>query len=65
MVPSARVIVTTYDAQGVVTGSRQSRVEVEGTLAPGATAPFDLLFNFYGDVPTDFHVIALGRVSTE
>ncbi len=62
---NVRVILTTYDAQGVVTGSRQNKVEVGGTLAPGATAPFDSLFTFYGDVPADFHVIALGRVSTE
>jgi LysM repeat protein len=62
---NVHVIVTTYDAQGLVTGSRQSAVEIEGTLAPGATAPFGSLFTFYGDVPADFHVIALGRVSTE
>jgi len=62
---NVHVIVTTYDAQGLVTGSRQSAVEVEGALAPGATAPFSSLFTFYGDVPADFHVIALGRVAAE
>ncbi|MFQ6101924.1 MAG: LysM peptidoglycan-binding domain-containing protein [Anaerolineae bacterium] len=62
---SVYVIATTYDAQGSVTGFRQGMVELEGTLAPGATAPFDLLFSFHGDAPTDFNVIALGRVPAE
>jgi len=62
---SVSVIVTTYDAQGLVTGFRQGRVEGEGTLAPGATAPFSLLFNFHGDVPADFNAVALGRVPAE
>ena len=59
------VIVTTYDAEGLVTGFRQGTAEVEGTLAPGATAPFSLLFTFHGDVPTDYNVIALGRIPAE
>ncbi len=62
---SVRVIVTTYDAQGLVTGFRQGKVDIEGTLAPGATAPFSLLFNFHGDVPADFNVVALGRVPAD
>ena len=63
---SVSVIVTTYDAQGLVTGARQEEVELpEGTLAPGATAPFTLLLNFHGDVPTDFNVVALGRIPSE
>jgi len=62
---SVSVIVTTYDAQGVVTGFRQRMVESEGALAPGATAPFTLLFTYHGDVPTDFSVIALGRIPAE
>jgi LysM repeat protein len=60
-----RVIVTSYDAQGLVTGFRQGTVENGGALAPGATAPFTLLFTYHGDVPTDFSVIALGRIPTE
>lgn len=60
-----RVIVTTYDAQGLVTGFRQSTVEVGEMLAPGATASFATLFTFHGDVPADFSVIALGRVPVE
>jgi LysM repeat protein len=59
------VIVTTYDAEGLVTGFRQGAVEVESALAPGTTAPFSLLFTFHGDVPTDYNVIALGRIPTE
>jgi LysM repeat protein len=62
---SVSVIVTTYDAEGLVTGFRQGKAELEGALAPGATAPFTLLFTFHGDVPADFNVIALGRVPAE
>jgi len=61
----ASVIVTIYDAQGLVTGFRQGTVETEGTLAPGATAPFALLFTYHGDIPTDFNAIALGRIPAE
>ena len=59
------VIVTSYDPEGLVTGFRQGRVELEGALTPGATAPFTVLFSFQGDTPADFHVTALGRVSAE
>jgi hypothetical protein len=59
------VIVTTYDAEGLVTGFRQGPVEVDGTLAAGTTAPFSLRFTFHGDAPADYNVIALGRIPTE
>jgi len=59
------VIVTTYDAEGLVTGFRQGPAEIEGPLAPGATARFGLLFNFHGDVPADFDVVALGHIPGE
>jgi len=62
---SVSVVVTTYDADGLVTGFRQKAVELEAPLAPGATAPFSLLLNFHGDPPTDFSVVAIGLVSTE
>lgn len=63
---SASVIVTTYDDQGSVTGVRQAQVELEEPLAPGASAPFTLLFSFHGDgAPADFNAIAQGRVPTE
>jgi LysM repeat protein len=63
---SVSVIVTTYDDQGAVTGFRQGKAEAEGPLAPGATAPFTLLLTFHGDAPpTDFNVIALGRIPAE
>jgi hypothetical protein len=48
-----------------VTGFRQGRAEYEDALAPGNSAPYTLLFNYHGDAPTDFRVIALGRVSAE
>jgi len=59
------VVATSYDAEGKVTGFRQGEVKFDGTLAPGATAPFTLLFGFHGDAPAGFHVIALGRVPAE
>ena len=62
---SVTVIVTTYDDQGSVTGTRQAQVELEEPLAPGATAPFTMLFSFHGDELVDFNVVALGRVPTE
>ena len=63
---TVRVIATTYDAQGTVTGFRQGTIETEGALAPGATAPFNLVLTFHGDAaPADFSVIALGRIPAE
>jgi LysM repeat protein len=62
---SVNIIVTTYDAQRLVTGVRQGTVELEGALAPGATAPFTLWLTFHGDTPVDFNVIALGRTPAE
>jgi LysM repeat protein len=62
---SVSVIVTTYDVEGLVTGFRQGAVELEGALTPGTTAPFTLLFTFHGDAPSDYHVIALGRIPAE
>jgi hypothetical protein len=59
---SVSVIVTTYDEEGLVTGTRQEKLVLETPLAPGATVPFTLLLNFHGDVPADFHVVALGHV---
>jgi LysM repeat protein len=61
----ATVVVTTYDAQGTVTGFRERRLDVEEGLSPGATVPFELIFTFYGDSPADFSVIAQGRSSTQ
>jgi LysM repeat protein len=59
------VIATSYDDQGLVTGFRQGIVRSETALASGASAPFTLVFNFHGDTPADFHVIALGRAPAE
>jgi LysM repeat protein len=62
---SVKVIATTYDADGLVTGFRQEAVALEAPLAPGEIAPFSLLLTFHGDDPADFSVIALGNASTE
>jgi LysM repeat protein len=59
---SVSVIVTIYDAEGLVTGFRHASVALEAPLAPGETAPFSLLLNFHGDAPADFSVIALGHL---
>ncbi len=65
MANQALVIGTTYNAEGAVTGFRHMALDLEESLAPGATAPFDLWLNFHGDPPADFHVIALARAATE
>jgi len=59
------VTVTTYDANGLVTGFRQEAIELEAPLAPGTSAPFSMLLNFHGDPPADFSVVAIGLASTE
>jgi len=60
------VIATTYAADGTVTGFRQNKVELAAPLAPGATAPFTMLFSHHGQSdPANFSVIALGRAATE
>jgi hypothetical protein len=57
------IVVTLYDAEGLVTGFRHESVALEAPLAPGETAPFSLLLTFHGDAPADFGVIALGHLS--
>jgi LysM repeat protein len=60
---SVDVIVTTYNAQGAVTGFRQETVIFEEGLTPGATRTFTVLLTAHEESPDDFSVIALGRVS--
>jgi LysM repeat protein len=60
---SVDIIVTTYDAQGAVTGFRQHTVRPEEGLAPGAKMPFSLSLAAHGGTPDDFSIIALGRVA--
>jgi LysM repeat protein len=60
----AVVIVTTYDAEGQVTGFRQERVE-GGALAPGETTPFRIRLTPHSGVPADFSLIAFGRAPGE
>ncbi len=59
------VTVTTYDAEGLVTGFRQRALELDDPLAPNDTAPFDVQLNFHGPLPADFHVTAVGRIPSE
>lgn len=60
---SVDIIVTTYDAQGAVTGFRQETVRFEEGLTPGATTAFTVFLTAHEESPDDFSVIALGRVS--
>jgi LysM repeat protein len=62
---SISVIVTIYDEEGLVTGTRQEEIELETPLAPTATMPFTMLLNFHGDAPADFHVVALGHIPSD
>jgi hypothetical protein len=62
------VIVTTYDAEGLVTGFRQSVLVPSASreaLLPGAELAFSLLLTSHGDVPDDFVVSAVGRVAED
>lgn len=61
---AAVVIVTTYDAEGQVTGFRQEPVG-GGGLAPGETAPFRVRLTPHTGLPADFSIIALGRTLGE
>lgn len=60
---SVDIIVTTYDAQGAVTGFRHHTISVDEGLAPGATAPFTVLLTAHRGSPEAFSVIALGHAS--
>jgi LysM repeat protein len=60
----AIVVITTYDAQGQVTGFRQHEVE-GGALAPGEAAPFRVLVSAHGDVPAEFSAIAFAKPQGE
>ncbi len=58
-----KVVVTTYDAQGQVTGYRQQALG--GTLAAGAQAEFSISFAPNEGSPMSYSVAAEGRVVTE
>ncbi len=57
------LFVTTYDAQGNVTGYRRAPLSTEEGLAPGEEAAFSLTLSTHGDSPVDFSVTALGRAA--
>lgn len=59
---SVKVIVTIYDGRGQVVGFREAGI-AEGTLGPGANAPFSVELNCFGGEPADFSVVAVGRAS--
>lgn len=60
---SIDIVVTTYDADGVVTGFREQTLNLDEGLTPGATADFTVLLTPHVAFPDSFDVIALGRAS--
>jgi hypothetical protein len=67
-VESVDVVVTTYDAEGAVTGFRQSALVPDmsgGGLPPGGEMAFSLSLITHGGVPADFIVSALGRAADQ
>lgn len=64
---SVDIIVTTYDAEGSVTGFRRSPLTpevIDEGLSPGEQVPFLLSLTTHG-IPDDFFVTALGRAADE
>jgi LysM repeat protein len=60
---SVDIIVTTYDADGAVTGFRQHTVRPKEGLVAGERLSFSLSLAAHGGPPDDFSVIALGRAA--
>jgi hypothetical protein len=63
---SVDLVVTTYDAEGRITGFRSSDLpldSIDGALPPGKEVSFNVLLSTYGDVPSDFAVIAVGHAA--
>ncbi len=61
---SVDVIVTTYDAEGTVTGFQRAPLppeDLDGGVAPGETASFSITLTAHGKAPSDFTVAAVGR----
>jgi LysM repeat protein len=61
-VTGVMVVVTTYDAEGNVTGYRQSRLPDE--LAAGASADFAISLMPNGDLPASYTVAVQGRLGS-
>ena len=63
---SVDVFVTTYAADGTVTGFRRSTLTpalIDGGLSPGGETAFSLLLTTHGGMPDDFVVSALGHAA--
>lgn len=66
MAASVDIIVTTYDAEGMVTGFRRSELALDAAeegLPPGEEATFSVSLTTHGGVPDDFAVTASGRAA--
>ncbi len=58
-----RVIVTTYNAEGTVTGFREHTLHVDEGLTPGDTLSFTVRLTTHAGAPDGFSVIALAPIS--
>jgi LysM repeat protein len=59
-VTAVMVVVTTYDAEGLVTGFRQARLPDD--VLPGASVEFSVSLMPNGDQPAGYHVAVQGRL---
>jgi len=58
------VVVTLYDAEGLVLGYREAVLENVGTLAPGAQSAFSVLLTFQGSTqPSEYQIVAWAVLS--
>jgi LysM repeat protein len=61
-VTSTMVVVTTYDAEGLVTAFRQAKLPDD--LPPGASAEFSISLMPHAGVPDSYHVAVQGQLSS-
>jgi LysM repeat protein len=60
---SVMVVVTTYDAEGLVTGFRQAKLPHD--LPPGASAEFSVSLMPNNGLPASYHVAVQGRLADQ
>ncbi len=63
VVKAVHIIVTTYNAEGTVTGFREDTLHVDEGLTPGAALPFTVLLTTHAGSPDSYSVMALAPVS--
>ncbi len=60
---SVDIFITTYDAQGIVTGYRRAPLPTAEGLYPGEERSFSVMLQAHGNSPDDFNVAILGRTA--